>query len=528
MSQILSSTKPLTGRRKAAAAALIALLAAGVWWATYDAWFIGLGYPDAHDYAQMGRQLSRGEAMTSQQTFPYVLGWLHAEELPTQPPWPNLHRFPLPVLTNALVFRLIGPDDLAAVLPCALFFIGTATLVFLLGNRVYGPLAGAVAAALASLSSTQRHFALSGLTESGAAFFLCAIALSLLALNDRPHRRRRLLLFGGLIGLAFLHRYNLALVGAVAGSLVWFGPERQGYRAAMWIACGAFLVALPWFLANLFEYGSLLVYLNGDRNLLDGVVPDDVFMHIEQHEPLIWLLQNPAIPLQKVLSLTSLEDWRSMFGPEFSWLGPLFVISLIAQRTRERATLYLYVTAAFALTLLAYGATASVARFYQPFAPLLLVMVCGATAITLLGHQRRLRIIAPVLAVSVTLYYTVPIVGTITRRANAVPRLADLCAEIDRLAPPDAVIASPVSYKLAWGCDRPSVRFLHSWDELDEIHRRFVPIAGVFFESHQARLYGNARRENIWTRAFANRHELPQDAQLWLRAREAPLPSTSK
>ena len=55
----------------------------------------GFTFPDAYHYADIGRQIARGDGMTTLQTYPYVLAWLRETGLPTAPPWPNVTRFPL-------------------------------------------------------------------------------------------------------------------------------------------------------------------------------------------------------------------------------------------------------------------------------------------------------------------------------------------------------------------------------------------------------------------------------------------------
>ena len=88
-----------------------------------------------------------------------------------------------------------------------------------------------VAAGLAMTSPTQLHFSLSGLTESGTAFFIVAIALGYSRLaNGGSRETTSAFAFGLVIGGAFLQRYNLVFVGAVACGLLLIGPQRSGIR----------------------------------------------------------------------------------------------------------------------------------------------------------------------------------------------------------------------------------------------------------------------------------------------------------
>ncbi len=46
-------------------------------------------YPDAHYYAEMGRQVARGEGFTSLQAYPLLLSWLEGRGLDCARPGPT-------------------------------------------------------------------------------------------------------------------------------------------------------------------------------------------------------------------------------------------------------------------------------------------------------------------------------------------------------------------------------------------------------------------------------------------------------
>ena len=68
----------------------------------------GLSRPDGFDYAQIGRELAEGRGFSSRQAiYALHLRFLKEHDL-LQAPWPNLHRFPLPSLTMAALFLVLG------------------------------------------------------------------------------------------------------------------------------------------------------------------------------------------------------------------------------------------------------------------------------------------------------------------------------------------------------------------------------------------------------------------------------------
>ena len=219
-----------------------------------------LRYPDAYDYAQMGRQLSEGAGMTSLQAFPYVVGWLDAAGYDTAPPWPIVWRFPLPVVARALSFQWFGATDTAALLPALLFSVLAAPALFLFANRLGGPLAGLLAATLWIASPSQQQFALSGLTEPGAALLAVGIAGAALFARDDTGWRRSLLL-GAVLGASFLHRANLLALAPVACAIVAFAPGLESRERLTRLAAvsATSLVAAP-----------ILIFFGSPASLVDA------------------------------------------------------------------------------------------------------------------------------------------------------------------------------------------------------------------------------------------------------------------
>ena len=73
-----------SGAARWGAACALAALQLGVWIAVQTRDTRVLAYPDAFEYAQMGRLLAEGHGFTSQQSFPFVLAWLSLVLLSTR------------------------------------------------------------------------------------------------------------------------------------------------------------------------------------------------------------------------------------------------------------------------------------------------------------------------------------------------------------------------------------------------------------------------------------------------------------
>lgn len=122
---------------------------------------------DGQDYAQLARQLARGEGHTSK-----ILLASFAQSARDDEPWPSLFRPPFPVFLTSLSFRLFGISDTTAVLWSGLFYVGTVVLIFLTFEPIHGAEIALLSAIIFALSGCGLIYARSGLTEPSAMFFL--------------------------------------------------------------------------------------------------------------------------------------------------------------------------------------------------------------------------------------------------------------------------------------------------------------------------------------------------------------------
>ncbi len=482
--QALRSAKPCGGalkHRLTFGLLAIALLGAWIGFSSSDG---RLQYPDAFDYAQMGRQLAEGHGMTSLQVFPYVLGWLDAGDFDTQPPWPVVWRFPLPIALRAAAFRILGVSDTAALLPALLLSALTAPLLFRLGNRLGGPLAGLLAAALWIASPSQQQLALTGLTEPGAAALGVAIAgLALRARDDASWRASALL--GASLGLALLQRTNLLALAPVAVAMV--ATARNGRRSVRLATIGiaALAVAAPWLVRNALAFGEPLLNLTSDRGLLRLGLGQDPFYQLAVADPAAVLrtslAQYPAGWSWEWLRASA----PAMLGREFAWLLPLGALGTLADLQRPRRWAWALAWSGLTLTVLVFAPPyPGVLRFYWPYAPLLLAPTCAAlgTLARRFPGRHAPTLAAAVVAASFVFFAprdnAAPLLGSRAAR----PELAWLTGRISR----DALIASDVSYAVAWQARLASLRFVGNYGVLAAIDERIARIEALHVSAANA------------------------------------------
>jgi len=479
----LAANAPSRGRAFLALALLVtfAALAAGAH--AYATSPRELRFPDAFDYAQMGRQISRGEGMTSLQTFPYALGWLAEHDRDASPPWPNVWRFPLPTWIRAASFALFGESDGAAIAPGLLFSAFTATLLFALGNRLGGPVAGLASAAVWIVSASQRELSTTGLSEPGAALLACAIALA--ALRSRALGMRAVALAGALLGLALLHRTNLAALAPVALLLALGAQRDERARRAIAFAASSIAVALPFWAYSAAAHGDPFVNLTTDRGLLRLALGRDPFYLLDVGDADGALARSLAL-YPSGWTWSWLRDAAPrMLGRDLAIFAPVALLALAVELralardpvARERAALTGLAATGLAATALVFAPIyPEVLRFYWPYAPLFVAAACaGALARVPQGAARAGAAVALValFALLAPRERAAPLEGS----ANDLPS-RDV-SELAQLVAPGRVIASDVSFAVAWQAERASVRFVGNWDVLAAIDARVVRIDAI-------------------------------------------------
>jgi 4-amino-4-deoxy-L-arabinose transferase-like glycosyltransferase len=514
--------EPLAGKVCLSTVVAVGAMALAIWLSAYHLRFSALAYPDACDYAQLGRQIQRGEGLSSLQSFPYVLAWLGAHGYDTAPPWPNVTRFVLPPLLQALSFSVFGVSDLAALAPNLSFFVLSAMVAFLLGNRLFGPLAGLLASTLLVTGPTALRYGMSALSEAGAGFFALAGAW---VLSGVLRGRRRIILevaLGVLLGLGFLQRLNLAFALAASVLLTTLGPERRPLRVAFQSSAtmlgSALLVASPWLFRNALEFGSPLFSLTSHRAIGLGLLDREIFYDFSLISPFDTVAAHLDVVLLRLRGTWLLENWDGLFGTELWWLGPAFLASLLVPLQRPARTVRAYALLTLLLMYALMSTVFSVHRYYHPFAALLLVVVAGGATELLRRLPRRSHAVALGLlslgALALAGAWVSHDFGSRIRQAE--PHQKKLERLVTRVVEEDAVVASDRSWLVAWYCDRRAVRFCGDAGQLAQ-YDRYVRISAVLLAPRNARKFRKSLSRGEQRGLYREEARLPDGTTLWLR-----------
>jgi 4-amino-4-deoxy-L-arabinose transferase-like glycosyltransferase len=338
---------------------------------------------DGQDYAQLARQLARGEGHTSRILLPsFVLSGRDGE------PWPSLFRPPFPVFLTSLSFRLFGISDTTAVLWSGLFYIGTVVLIFLSFEPIHGVEVALLSSIIFSLSGCGLIYARSGLTEPAAMFFLlCGFFVVVNKQFDLPA-----VWSGASLSLCALNRpvaYLWAVV-ILGYSVLCQNSNRQRRLAQLGLGGIGFLIpllfvkfALHWKGGGHELFGLNLASRIGDQTLA-------------VRSPVSFVLHHPIEILAKVLHEAARACmYLFQIGniPLFSALSifALFLPVQPVERDARNITIALVFLTATALAFLTEGdAFVGPLRYFDVFTPLLLPWGVSAF-LTFLNHRAGVR-----------------------------------------------------------------------------------------------------------------------------------------
>ena len=276
----------------------------------------GFRSPDAHDYAQMGREIVRTGASGTQQTFPRHLAYLaaHGE---ADPPWPNLYRYPLPTFTNALFQRLGLEPVRAAVIGTGLWSLAALLALFVLARRLAGARVALLVSVLYAAQGSVWAQSRDGLTEALATFVVLLIAW---VASARGTGLRRAFLLGALCAAAVLTRTQLLFLTPAMAA--WTAVRaRRGARlpATFLLLLGFALAVAPWCLRNHAHTGDPLFSFSTTRNLAwdaDGRALDlELNITAPVTRAAVWSTHGPGIVRKTIDNL-----WPEVLSP-FAWTG---------------------------------------------------------------------------------------------------------------------------------------------------------------------------------------------------------------
>ncbi len=227
--------------------------------AIYCSYYFG-GYEgsgDGNDYAALARNIVSGRGFSLGHVYPLGLTFN------AQIPQPNNMWAPGYPLYLSLWFSVIGIGDKAALYASIVALWLMILSGYLLGRRIGGDMIAILSAMLIGLSQVVLYAAVEGTPEilTGA-----LIAFSVYFLLS-PQKSVNLILSGFLLGLAFLTRYQIAIIGIPIAIMFM-----DNYRRNLFIWIAVILITIsPWLIRNWIVLGNPLFTLQSYGEFAKGM-----------------------------------------------------------------------------------------------------------------------------------------------------------------------------------------------------------------------------------------------------------------
>jgi 4-amino-4-deoxy-L-arabinose transferase-like glycosyltransferase len=368
---------------------------------------------DEVDYDALGWELAHGRGFTvdtgnPEFRRPYEMAAKSAERFELGPPRQAViaSRPPLYPLAISVLNRLFGRQFWAVRLMDAALMAGTLALIAMILDRRFGGRAVLILLVLfIAVDVRTRLYGRAILTEAMSAFLTSLVILGLMSLQEmRESRRRRVLLWSGVIGVLFglsLLARTLMVLWVPGLCLIVFWLVRRlghgfwsGIGGAAGFLLGAGLIVSPWAVRNLQVTGEFmplgtqgLTQMSaafGDavwntRGVWTNLDPQGFFEEVKtpsqtplereiakakysRAKAVEWIRANPG----KAVVLFPLKIWQEI-RPRSVMELVLFVLTAIGMAVYGRTELGQLLLAVFATNLFAIGITWSVeGRFLVP------------------------------------------------------------------------------------------------------------------------------------------------------------------
>lgn len=444
---------------------VILLLAAVLLWIPF--WqhmsLVALQNPDAQDYAQISRHLARGEGFVTSVMPLSGLEWMRQTDRLDQVWW-NVHRFPLPSLIQASLFRMFGASDLTAALYSALFFFATIPLVFLFARRLFSQRVALLAAFLYVFAGGPMQDSVTGLSEPAMVFlFVAALYLVLWRGQDTW----ALVLAGVLTGLGFLNRSSIVIYGLLMLPLIWKARPGRGWINLFVFGFPAAIVMAPWLWRNWQLTGDPLFSLTSALMVpyMTEVSPHTHGWYVFAYQPAgEFVLAHPAAVLKKWALLVV-----GLFGEDLTYIGgvpwilPVFVLSLLKKYDRPVEAMRRWLLVLFVAHVTILALLSNIPRYYVLFAPF--IVIFAADVLVDVFDLFRARVRTPRFALFLALailpmVHWLTLVGPPRQPRNYRVRFETRFENTDWLranTPADALIVSDIPWSVGWYADRHSL-----------------------------------------------------------------------
>ncbi len=491
--------------------------------------------PDAFDYAQMGREIRDGRGFSTIQTFPKHIPYLAERGWLATAHWPNLYRYPLPTLADALCLSFTDDPVTAAVIQSTIFFLLGLPVLYALACFLTNTRVAVIVTVLYASHPAVMRASYNGMSDAAAFLFLFLVALVLVT---GELSLRRCLLLGVITGLSYLNRSQFVVLVPLIGGYLWLvsGADVRLRRLAVVLAAFTATIS-PWLIRNTVLTGQPRFSFYDSRRYAMAMPSMPVDLERVLHAPVGTLatarLYGPAIVHKVVDNLAEIADlgfWGRVYGPDAVLLGFVFASFVYRRRYRDRR-FSRFRDWLVALILLNFAVVSLVAhwpRFHYFTLPLVQLFAVHEILLLIgeIGGARRRALQAAAACVLLLLGLTrlQVVIGSHCRRPEALDEATRASFEhLRSVVPAGAVVASDQSWKVCLLAERRGLRLPLEPTDLVEIDADYLAVDFVHLTPSPGPLY-DAYSSSIARREIGGRWRLMErldDGSLLFTSRTA-------
>ena len=299
---------------------LLSLIAIVVWATVYIKTFNGLWFPDSCEYASIASNIYEGKGLTTN-----TLNVAHIQffkERIKDSRFPIIGGPPLYPLFISGLFHIFGVSDRVVGLSSGIFFILTVPFLYLLAKSLFGSTV-AVISSLIYIFDTHLLFTYSicGLTEPMFIFFLVQFFFILY----KSKKYKFFLLAGAVMGLANLNRFNPIFYLLPIIGYILLCSEDGKIKNAVGFFFGFTIIMTPYFIRNYLEFNNPFIFfirsyeLFPDELGLSFTIFQKLYINMSEYYHRFFRIANPYILAFFVVSIfktyenKNLRNFRILF-----------------------------------------------------------------------------------------------------------------------------------------------------------------------------------------------------------------------
>jgi 4-amino-4-deoxy-L-arabinose transferase-like glycosyltransferase len=445
--------------------------------------------PDAYDYAQMGRELSRGNGFSTLQIFPRHIRFFHDRGFLEKDNWPNLYRYPMSSIINALLYKITGDIVKASVLSSMIGFLLSVPVLFILAVRVSNIKSALAGTLFYAANPVVFASSYSGMTEPWATFFM--LLLLLIGFSKNLSKWKSLGM-GILCGLGYLTRSQFAVMIPLCVLYIWFKSDKKTRMLNTVVLVGGIAISVgPWLARNYIVVGDPVFSFSNTRNLVIDALGEDTDIEIQLDAPLetseIFEQYGSEI-LRKIgsnlLGLFKPYHWARAFPPD-SFILLIVLVSFVYRKHCSDKRYNLFRDSVVVLVIcnmLIVAMAFNRVRFYTPLQPL--IYIVAASEIFIVLNKVKLKNLRVVLRN--TVFFGLVLFGifrfcgnlTLYRKAASPVSEAEMKSyeSIRTRVSGATIVAADTSYKISLYADCRSLRLPAFPRDLLKINDDHLPI----------------------------------------------------